>query len=156
MNLTPPELTVFSIPNRRLGIGTWRITHGGAMNNSRVLLLLCATLILWPLANSQLVLGKPPVFQNSADVTEQKVAVEGEIIRLRCDDAELAEKYEWRIGDASGELISSTRFAEITASRANDANKYRCVARNTVGAVISPSYMVKSKCKCSLFLTHLA
>lgn len=71
----------------------------------------------------------------------------GEIIRLKCDDAELAEQYEWRIGDASGELIATSKFCEVQASRVNDEKKYRCVARNTVGAAISPPSMVRSKCE---------
>ncbi|EFO97608.1 hypothetical protein CRE_02785 [Caenorhabditis remanei] len=131
----------------------------------RFLLLLCTTSVLWSVASTQLVLGKPPIFQDGGSV-EQKVAVEGEyfnyfnssfvsfpgeIIRLKCEDAELAEQYEWRVNDASGELIATTRFAEVTVSRANDNQKYRCVARNTVGAAISPPSMVRSKCKSFCF-----
>ncbi|ULT96732.1 hypothetical protein L3Y34_004937 [Caenorhabditis briggsae] len=120
-----------------------RRPHGGTMNY-RIFLLFCTTTVLWSVVSTQLVLGKPPIFQNTGPV-EQKVAVEGEIVRLKCDDAELAEQYEWRVGDASGDLIAASRFAQVTVSRTNDNQKYRCVARNTVGAAISPPSVVRSK-----------
>lgn len=136
---------------------------------SRVALLLYAILVfLCPVATGQLVLGKPPVFPNSFG--EKIVALEceflslfsfffnyqvaAEVIRLKCDDAELAEQYEWRIGDAAGPMISQGRLAELSVARDDYEKKYRCVARNTVGASLSPATTVLAKCMFFLSSPH--
>lgn len=43
---------------------------------NRLLLIFYTTTVLWTIGYTQLVLGKPPIFQDGGSV-EQKVAVEG-------------------------------------------------------------------------------
>ncbi|CAD6191275.1 unnamed protein product [Caenorhabditis auriculariae] len=89
-------------------------------------------------ACGQLVRGRPPTFDMPTDYTIIS-AVEGESVAMSCV-ATSAESFEWRIADATGNLLQSTSDSqtEISAVR-NDSNVYRCVARNGVATSISPA-----------------